>query len=340
MTSSTESRAFSPAAVSALQRQAGNAAVQRLFTAEVTLSRQVPPVYTAPTPGSGAPPAAAAAPSAVVLNGATPLERAADGFTRGTPDAVDAAWGLLFGHAMYDLLPLLAGLKAKGHWAAISAGAGPRGGPRLTNAVLAVDLKSKGSPITKDELRDLIDKMADMYPDQRADILKYIGKYVVITVDGIDLDFSYVAGTTSASCVKEVQDEIAEAKFFIKEYAAAGAQPGVKTGAQVERAVKDSLAKQGLGVSVAGTTSSSGAIKITATTMTKAQPILTRNTEIHESVHSHHVADLQKKYGAGYKKVFNDAADWVRDEINARNAEIVFLTKVVAALKQLETMVK
>lgn len=36
----------------------------------------------------------------------------------------------------------------------------------------------------------------------------------------------------------------------------------------------------------------------------------------------------------------HDAGDWVRDEINARKAEIVFLTKVVAALKTLETMVK
>jgi hypothetical protein len=140
--------------------------------------------------------------------------------------------------------------------------------------------------------------------------------------------------------VKAVEDEMAEAKFFMKEYAAAGAQPGVKTGAQVEKAVQDSLAKQGMGVSVAGTTSSSGKITITATTMTKVQPILTRNTEIHESVHAHHVADLKKQYGKGYKAVFNDAGDWVRDEINARKAEIVFLTKVVAALKTLETMVK
>jgi hypothetical protein len=275
-----------------------------------------------------------------VLNGATAVDKANDGFTRGTPDTVEEAWRLLFGPAMYDLLPTLAGLKAKGHWAVITAGAGPRGGTRWTNAVLAVDLKTKGSPITKDELRDLIDKLSDMYPDQRADILKFIGKYVVISVDGIDLDFSYVAGATSASCVKAVEDEMAEAKFFMKEYAAAGAQPGVKTGAQVEKAVQDSLAKQGMGVSVAGTTSSSGKITITATTMTKVQPILTRNTEIHESVHAHHVADLKKQYGKGYKAVFNDAGDWVRDEINARKAEIVFLTKVVAALKTLETMVK
>ena len=42
-----------------------------------------------------------------------------------------------------------------------------------------------------------------MYPDQRADMLRFIGKYVVITVDGIDLDFSYVAGATSVSCVSD-----------------------------------------------------------------------------------------------------------------------------------------
>ena len=76
--------------------------------------------------------------------------------------------------------------------------------------------------------------------------------------------------------------------------------------------------------------------------MTKAQPILTRNTEIHESVHAHHVAELQKTYGKGtaaYKAAFGEAQDWVRDEINARRAEITFLKKVLAALKKLEKMV-
>jgi len=73
----------------------------------------------------------------------------------------------------------------------------------MLNAVHTVDLKTKGSPITKQELRELIDRMAYMYPDQRADMLRFIGKYVVITVDGIDLDFSYVAGATSVSCVSD-----------------------------------------------------------------------------------------------------------------------------------------
>ncbi|HEY5114445.1 MAG TPA: hypothetical protein VIJ00_02865, partial [Nakamurella sp.] len=328
-----------------LERQAGNAAVQTMLgpATALTVSRQkVPPAYTAPPPGSP-PPAGPAAAPAVTLNGATPLEQAADGFTQATPAALDQAWGLLNSRAMFDLLPMLAGLKTKGFWSVITADATPRGGPRMANAVHTVDLKTKGSPITKDELRELIDRMADMFPDQRADMLRFIGKYVVLTVDGIDLDFSYVAGATSASCVKEVQDEIGQAKFFIKEYAAAGKKKGVKTGAQVEEAVKDSLAKQGFGVAVAGSTSSTGAITITATPMTKAQPILTRNTEIHESVHSHHVAALQKTFGRGtpgFKAAFNDAQDWVRDEINARKAEIKFLTKVVAALKKLEKMIK
>jgi hypothetical protein len=330
------------AAVLDWQRRAGNAAVQRrLADAAPVVARQVPPVYTAPTPGS-APAPAPTGPAPVTLAGATPLEQAADGFTRGTPDAVDAAWGVLFSRAMYDLLPLLEGLRAKGFWSVITVDAGPRGGSRLENAVHAVNLKTKLSPITPDELRALIDRLADMFPDQRADILRYLGKYVVIPVDGIDLDISYVAGATSASCAKEVQDTIDEANFFIKEYAAAGADKRNKTGAQIEAAVKASLARQGFGVTTAGTTSSTGVITITATTMSKAQPILTRNTEIHESVHAHHVADLQKTYGKGtpaFTAAFGEAQDWVRDEINARRAEIAFLTKVLAALKKLEKLV-
>lgn len=292
------------------------------------VSRQVPVVPAA---------------SPCTLTGSTPVEQVIDGFKQGTPSCVDEAWGILNSRAMFDLLPLLLALKNQGQWGTITTGAGPRGGPRMELAVHTVDLKTKGSPIKTDELRDLIDRLGSSFADQRADILRFVGKYVVITVQGIDLDFSYVAGKATASCIKEIQDEIAETKLFIKEYAACGADKKHKTGDQIEDCVKASFAKQGFATSVAGQTSSTGAITITPTPVTKCQPILVRNTEIHEGVHQHHTKQLEKKHGKGtaaFDTAFNDAKDWVRDELNARNAEIKFLTEVLAALKKLEKMVK
>jgi hypothetical protein len=304
-----------------------------------TLSRQVPPVYTGPPPGAPPP----AGPPAVVLAGSTPLDQADDGFKQGIPETLEKAWGIMNSRAMFDLLPLLSGMKSRGWWSKISAEAGPRGGPRMENAVFTVDLKTKGSPITKDDLRALIDRMANMYSDQRQDMLRFIGKLVVINVEGLDLDISYVAGATSESAAVAVKAMIADARFFIKEYAATLADKKVKTGGDVEAAVQASLAKQGLTATVAGTTDASGAITIAPQPVTKAQPIEIRSTEIHEGVHAHHVKWLEKKFGKktpAFDKAFNDAKDWVADEINARRAEIRFLGKVLWALKQLEKMVK
>ena len=318
-----------PRSLLGLQRMAGNAAVGQMIarSRSVTVSRDVPPAPAAPA----------------ILNGSTPLDRAADGFKQGVPDALNQAWGILNSQAMFALLPLLLGMKARGHWSAISAGAAGRGGPRMQIAVHAVNLKTKGTPITKDELRDLIDRLATVKPDQRADILRFIGKYVVITVDGLDLDISYVAGAASASAAGEVRATIKENRFFINEYAATLRDRRVKTGADVENAVGASLASQGMGIAVAGSTSSTGAITITPQPMSKAQPILIRSTEIHEAVHSHTVALLARRFGSGtaaFDRAFNDAKKWVADEINARRAENRFLRRVLFALRRLERMVK
>ena len=69
------------------------------------------------------------------------------------PDSVAAAvianclgeaYGILWGQAMYDLLPLLDALHGKPEFAAIRSSAAGMGGPRMVAAVGAVDARAKG----------------------------------------------------------------------------------------------------------------------------------------------------------------------------------------------------
>ncbi len=100
-------------------------------------------------------------------------------------NCLDEAYGILNAQAMFGLLPLLDALRTRPEYAAIRSSAAGMGGPRMLVAIKAVDLHAKGGPVTGPDLRDLIDQMGGLPPDQRRDILRFIGKYAVIT-DGRD----------------------------------------------------------------------------------------------------------------------------------------------------------
>jgi len=268
------------------------------------------------------------------VKGASPLEQADDAFAQGTPECLDKAWGILLGSAMYDQLPLLEGLKAKGKWARITADAAGRGGPRMVVATEMVDLKARGTPITKAELRTVVDKVATLPADQRSAIFKYLGKHVSITVQGIDIDLSYCQGATGASCEAEIRTELAWSKKMIAEYSACR-KPSNKNSTDVETCVHASLGAQGIGTAQAGGTSASGAVTVTASPITKCQPIVTRSTEIHEGVHQATTLTMQKKYGPGtpaFQTAWHDAKSWIDDEVNAYGAEVKFYGSVLGAL--------
>jgi hypothetical protein len=110
---------------------------------------------------------------------------------------------------------------------------------RMLVAIKAVDLHAKGGPVTGPDLRDLIDQMGGLPPDQRRDILRFIGKYAVITVRGLDCK-----GAGGAGCVGAVTAEMKWAAKMQGEYAACRGKPGVKVAADVEKCVASSLAKQ------------------------------------------------------------------------------------------------
>jgi hypothetical protein len=253
-------------------------------------------------------------------------------------NCLDEAYAVLNMQPMYSLLPLLDALRGRPEYPTIRSTAAGMGGARMLVAIKTADLHAKGGPLTAAELRDLIDQMGTLPPDQRRDILKFLGKSAVITVQGLDIDFSYCKGATGPGCTGEIKDALAWAKKMQVEYGACRGK-GLKTANQVEACVHASLAKQGIGTTVAGSTSSTGTVTVAASPMSQCQPILDRGTEIHESVHHHTQAALQKKHGKGtpaFNKAWEDADNWINDDIKAYGAEIPFYQEVLAAIATLE----
>lgn len=184
-----------------LQRSMGNRGVQRWLASlqrcggEVhegcscanTPAAATPVVARQPTPA----PPPCNPPSVLRVPGSLPDSVAA----AVAANCLNEAWGILWGQAMYGLLPLLDALRTRPEFATIRSSAAAMGGPRVIVAIQAVDLHAKGS-ISGPELRDVIDKMSGLPPDQRSDILKYLGKYAVIKVGTFDVDFSYCKGAS------------------------------------------------------------------------------------------------------------------------------------------------
>lgn len=332
-----------------LQRSAGNAAVAGLIHSVQRSpgcgcgtcagcsanAREDEPLVASRQPDAGAPPACQ-----------PPGTRRAGSDVDSVDQAMLAkcepeAYAILNGHAMFGLLPLLESLRARASFAQIRSSAAVMGGPRMATAIAAVDLKGRGGTITGPDLRPLIDQMGTLPPDQRRDILRYLGKLVVITVQGIDLDFSYCAGAAGGGCVAAVKAEMDSAIKMRSEYAKCRGKKGIKHANDVENCVHASLAKQGFTTTVAGSTSSSGTVTVAANPMSQCQPIIDRGTEIHEAVHAKTQARLQKKFGAGtpaFDAAWDAADGWIQDEIDAYSAEIPFYKAVLKAIAKLEKM--
>ena len=303
-----------------LQAQAGNAAVASLIA-----SRRGP---------------AASAPSRAVI-ARSPATDAIAALDNPAGADLKGAFDKLTPLPMFELLPNLLSMLQAGKLGPIEANASGMAGPRMVLAIKVVKLKQSAVKLTESIIDGLIDDMEQLPPDQRTDLFRFLGLTASIMVDGFEVTFAYTKGAAGPSCEKELLDTIAWAKKMQAEYTAAGAKPGMKTGSDIEAAVQASLTAQGITTTVAGTTSSSGTVTIAATTMTKAQPILTRGTEIHEAEHAAHTLALQKKFGGktpAFQKAFDSAADWWTDEVRAYGTEIPFYQKVIAAIKKLEKL--
>lgn len=306
-----------------LQRQVGNAAVAALIGGR----------HRAPAPVSDVP--------NLVTIARSPATDAIAAIDNPAGADIKGAFDKLTPLAMFDLLPALLTILHAGKLATIEANASAMAGPRMLLAIKIVKLKQSAVKLTEPIIDGLIDDMQTFPPDQRTDMLRFLGLTASITVDGFEVTLAYTKGSAGPSCEQDLLDAIAWSKKMQAEYTKAGAKKGMKTGTDIENAVHASMAAQGVGLTVAGSTSSSGTVTITATTMTKSQPILTRGTEIHEAEHAAHTLALQKKYGgktAAFQKVWDSAGDWWRDEVRAYGSEIPFYEKVIAAIKKLEKL--
>jgi hypothetical protein len=129
----------------------------------------------------------------------------------------------------------------------------------------------------------------------------------------LDIDASF------CGCEPALNDEIKTADLFIGHYKACGADPANKTGAQIESCVS---ARVG-GVKVLASTSSTGKITANCQRTGPCAQLLCRIDLAHEQIHSVHTGELKQQHGSGaaFDAAFNDAPDWVADEIDSRNTD-------------------
>ena len=163
--STRERRPSSPRTASgvlALQRLAGNLAVQRLLEpvqrcgdhVEAGCACAEDTEVQSPTVSrsNGKPDGGAAPPAAPAC--LPPGARRVPGSDADSVDqaviagCLPEAYAILNGHAMFGLLPLLSSLRNRASFGQIRSSAAVMGGPRMVTAIAAVDLRSVGGPIS------------------------------------------------------------------------------------------------------------------------------------------------------------------------------------------------
>ncbi len=121
-------------------------------------------------------------------------------------------------------------------------------------------------------------------------------------------------------CEPNLENEIKTADAFIASYSACGADKANKTGRDIEACVAKSF---GGVIKVLASTASTGAITADCQRTGPCAALLCRIDLAHEQIHSVHTSDLKTQAGdsKAFIAAFNDATDWVADEIDSRNTD-------------------
>jgi hypothetical protein len=144
----------------------------------------------------------------------------------------------------------------------------------------------------------------------------------------LDIDTSF------CGCKPALQGEIKSADDMIAHYTACGGDAANKTGSDIEACVK----KRAGGLTLLGSTSSTGAITMTGARKGPCAVLMSRIDVAHEQIHSVHTGELKQQHGAGstaFSKAFNDAGDWVADEVNSRNTDKSLATWALSVLERI-----
>jgi hypothetical protein len=121
-------------------------------------------------------------------------------------------------------------------------------------------------------------------------------------------------------CEEQLKNEIKSADSFIANYSACGTDKANKTGRDIEACVSKRVGP----VKVLASTASTGAITADCQRTGPCAALLCRIDLAHEQIHSVHTGDLkQQAHGdaKAFNTAFNDATDWVADEIDSRNTD-------------------
>jgi hypothetical protein len=345
----------SPGHVLALQRAAGNGAVLNLLTPAVqrcgdhiepgcacaagpdAAAAEAPVVARDGPDASAPPPQSCEQPGTFRVAGSEVLSLDAS-LKADCPREV--SW-FLNRHAMFNLLPLLQGMYPLGTFQLLRAKAVRIGGPRLETAIAVVDVKMRGTPITGSDVRGLIDRMGTLPADQRRDMLRYLGKLVVIDVQGFPVDFSYCASSTGKSCVADLKDRIQFTREAIQEYAACIGDKTLRDGDQCKARIIANQKAKGWDVEISAGTTSSGHTSGKPPDLSHCGPIFDYSKNvIHEPHHVKTAERMVPKYGpkgsATHEAAWNDRDNWAKNEVEAHSLELPFLTGVLKAIATLE----
>lgn len=177
---------------------------------------------------------------------------------------------------------------------------------QITTVFLAEELEEEGHSAEADELRRLHRNSVDI-------------------------------NTTQCACRDGLRRAITSNNEFITEYRTCGTDATNRTGDDIERCVARAFAARGVRLSTAGSTSATGAITVRRSS-TPCGRLLSSDTFHHEWSHETHRRELVERFGAGtpaFNRAFDDATDWVSDEILSRQMENQYLNYIIMRLNQL-----
>jgi Domain of unknown function (DUF4157) len=125
-------------------------------------------------------------------------------------------------------------------------------------------------------------------------------------------------------CRSRLQREVERAAFIVSQYQICGSAPNVRFGPDVDKCVLNRLIARGEHPRVAGSTDPKTREFFINPAPGPCGPLVDHITRAHEQIHSVRIGDLRQVYRGQpgeFNREFFNPANWVRNEIEARNTD-------------------